>query len=51
MRSGNTYTSNDATDMIKEIVANLIDLDITFRMDSGYLDEEIINIIESLGCK
>ena len=51
MRSGNTHTSNGATDMIKEIVAHLIDLDITFRMDSGYFDEEIINTIESLGCK
>ena len=28
MRSGNTYTSNGATAMIKEIVANLVDLDL-----------------------
>lgn len=27
------------------------DLEILFRMDSGYFDEEIIETIESLGCK
>ena len=39
--------------MIKEIVANIKtdDLEIMFRMDSGYFDEEIIETIESLGCK
>jgi len=53
MRSGNTYTANGAAEMIKEIVANIKtdDLEIMFRMDSGYFDEEIIETIESLGCK
>jgi hypothetical protein len=39
--------------MIKEIVANIKtdDLEILFRMDSGYFDEDIIETIESLGCK
>ena len=52
MRSGNTYTANGAAEMIKEIVANIKtdDLDILFRMDSGYFDEKIIATIESLGC-
>lgn len=38
--------------MIKEIVANIItdELEILFRMDSGYFDEDIIKTIESLGC-
>ncbi len=53
MRSGNTYTANGASEMIKEIVANIKtnDLEIMFRMDSGYFDEEIIKTIESLDCK
>lgn len=53
VRSGNTYIANGAAEMIKEIVANIKDenLEILFRMDSGYFDEEIINTIESLGCK
>lgn len=53
MRSGNTYTANGAAEMIKEIVANIKtdDLEIMFRMDSGYFDEEIIETIESIGCK
>jgi hypothetical protein len=40
-------------EMIKEIVANIKtdDLEILFRMDSGYFDEKIIETIESLGCK
>jgi hypothetical protein len=44
VRSGNTYTANGAAEMIKEIVANIKtnDLEIMFRMDSGYFDEEII---------
>jgi len=52
-RSGNTYTANGAAELIKEIVATLKkdDLKILFRMDSGYFDEEIIETIESLGCK
>ena len=53
LRSGNTYTANGAAEMIKEIVANIKtnELEIMFRMDSGYFDEEIIKTIESLGCK
>ncbi len=53
VRSGNTYTANGAAEMIKEIVANIKsdDLEILFRMDSGYFDEKIIETIESLGCK
>jgi len=52
VRSGNTYTANGAAELIKEIVATLKtdDLEIFFRMDSGYFDEEIIETIESLGC-
>ena len=51
MRSGNTYTANGAAEMIKEIVANIKtnELEILFRMDSGYFDEEIIATIELLG--
>ena len=50
VRSGNTYTANGAAEMIKEIVANIKsdDLEILFRMDSGYFDEKIIETIESL---
>jgi len=53
VRSGNTYTANGAAEMIKEIVANIKadDLEIMFRMDSGYFDEEIIKTIETFGCK
>jgi Transposase DDE domain group 1 len=53
VRSGNTYTANGAAEMIKEIAANIKtdDLEILFRMDSGYFDEEIVKTIESLGCK
>jgi len=53
VRSGNTYTLNGAAEMIKEIIANIknSDLEIMFRMDSGYFDEEIIKTIESIGCK
>src|SRR5450830_823577 len=53
VRSGNTYTANGAAEMIKEIVANINtdDLEILFRMDSGYFDEDIIATIELLGCK
>ncbi len=52
-KSGNTYTAKSAAEMIKKIVANINkdDLDIMFRMDSGYFDEEIIETIEMLGCK
>lgn len=53
VRSGNTYTANGAAELIKEIVATIKtnELDIFFRMDSGYFDEKIIETIESLGCK
>jgi hypothetical protein len=52
VRSGNTYTANGAAETIKEIVANIKtdDLEILFRMDSGYFDDGIIETIESLGC-
>lgn len=57
VRSGNTYTANRAAEMIKEIIANITcagktnELEILFRMDSGYFDEDIIEAIELLGCK
>ena len=52
VRSGNTYTANGAAEMIKEIMSYLKDegLEITFRMDSGYFDDDIIATIESFGC-
>jgi len=39
--------------MIKEIVAHIKtdDLEILFRMDNGYFDDDIIEAIESAGCK
>ena len=39
--------------MIKEIVAKIKtdDLEILFLMDSGYFDDEIIEIIESANCQ
>ena len=39
--------------MIKEIVAHIKtdDLEILFRLDSGYFDDDIITTIESAGCK
>ena len=39
--------------MIKEIVAQIKtdDLEILFRMDSGYFDEDIIETIECAGCQ
>jgi hypothetical protein len=38
--------------MIKEIYTHIKDegVEITFRMDSGYFDDEIPETIESLGC-
>jgi hypothetical protein len=53
VRSGNTYTANGAAEMIKEIVAHIktVDLEILFRMDSGYFDDDIIEAIESAGCQ
>jgi len=53
VRSGDTYTANCATGLIKEIMAHLEEegLDVTFRMDSGYFDEDILETIEALGCR
>lgn len=53
VRSGNAHSANGASELIKEIYDNIHyeGLDICFRMDSGYFDEEIIKTIESLGCK
>ena len=53
VRSGDTYTANGTAEMIKEIVAQLKDegLEITFRMDSGYFDDAIVETIGSLGGK
>jgi hypothetical protein len=52
VRSGDTYTSNGTAEMIKEIIAQFKDegLEIIFRMDSGYFDDDILETIESLGC-
>jgi len=43
VRSGNTYKANGAAEMIKIIVANIKtdDLEIMFRVDSDYFDDEI----------
>jgi len=53
VRSGNAHSANGASELIKEIYENIYfeGLEICFRMDSGYFDEEIIKTIESLGCK
>ena len=53
MRSGNTYTANGTKELIAEIIENLkeLGLDITFRMDSGYFDEDIIKVIEESNYK
>jgi hypothetical protein len=53
VRSGDTYTANGTAEMIQEIMAHLKDegLEITFRMDSGYFDDAILETIESLGGK
>jgi len=53
VRSTDTYTANGAAGMIQEIIAHIKeeDLEVTFRMDSGYFDEEILETIESLGCR
>jgi len=53
VRSGDTYTANGAAGMIREIMAHLEEegLDVTFRMDSGYFDENILETIEALGCR
>jgi len=52
-RPGNTYTANGAEELIREIVAQIkpeVD-QIIFRMDSGYFSEDIIKVIEELGCQ
>ena len=53
VRSGDTYTANGAAGMIQEIMAHLKEegLEVTFRMDSGYFDEDILETIETLGCR
>jgi hypothetical protein len=53
VRSGDTYTANGAAGMLQEIIAHLKeeDLEIIFRMVSGYFDEDILETIESLGCR
>jgi len=53
VRSGNTYTANGDAELIKEIVTQIKtdDLEILFRMDSGYFDDAIIEAIESSGCQ
>jgi len=50
VRSGDTYTANGAAGMIKEIMAHIKEdgLEVTFRMDSGYFDEDILETIGSL---
>ena len=47
------YITGFASEMIKEIVSSIKtdNLDILFRMDSGYFDEDSIKTIESLDCK
>jgi len=44
VRSGDTYSANGATRMIKEIISHLKEegVGITFRMDSGYFDDDIL---------
>jgi hypothetical protein len=53
VRSGDTYTANGAAGMIREIMAHLEEegWEVTFRMDSGYFDEGILETIETLGCR
>ena len=62
VRRDNTYAANGAAEMIKEIVAHITsaygtgagetnDIEILFRMDSGYFDDAIIEAIESAACK
>jgi len=53
VRSGNMYTANGAAEMIKEIFSQIKtdDLEILFRMDSGYFNDEIIETIESASCQ
>jgi hypothetical protein len=39
--------------MVQEIMSHLEeeDLEINFRMDSGYFDEELLGTIETLSCR
>jgi hypothetical protein len=50
--SEDTYTSNGAAGLIQEIVAQIQELSVktTFRMDSGYFDEAILETIETMEC-
>ena len=52
IRRGDTYTSNGAAGLIQEIVAQIQELSVktTFRMDSGYFDEAILETIETMEC-
>ena len=52
IRSGDTYTSNGAAGLIQEIVDQIQELSVktTFRMDSGYFDEAILETIETMEC-
>jgi hypothetical protein len=53
VRSGNTYTANSVAEMFKEIIANIKtdELEILFRMDSGYFNKDIIITVELFGCR
>ena len=53
VRSGDTYTSNGETGLIKEIMTHLEEegLEVTSYMDSGYFDDDILQTIEALGCR
>jgi len=53
LRSGDTNTCNGAEELVKSIVSMLGDSvdEITFRFDSGYFSEKIVETIESLSQK
>lgn len=53
VRSCNVHSANGGSELINGIYHNIHfgGLDICFRMDSGFFDEEIIKTIESLGFK
>ena len=53
MQAWQVALSNGVVGLIKEIMAHLEEegLDVTFRMDSGYFDEDILETIEALGCR
>jgi hypothetical protein len=52
VRSGDACMANGTAGLVSEIIAQIQDMGvkITFRMDSGYFDENILETIESLGC-